>query len=119
MSQRQQRDGESFDAFFATLRKQFNGISDADDRLCAAIVHGCRDAATREQLQRMQRGNALSLANAVALCRMAEVLRAQSASTSADSQQRHQQQQQTNKTNGTMATASTEAIIEVSATVGL
>lgn len=111
---RHQGGDESFDHFYAALVQLLPEPHDA--RLMRdAIVRGVHDAQTREQLRRLAPD--VTLANAVALCRMADVLRgARSADADAATvmtvttvtKQQQEQQQSIAET-----TASTEAIIEV------
>lgn len=85
--ERRQAPSESFDAFYASLVELLDASGgDLQPRhrevlLRDAIVRGLDDPNTRDQLRKL--GPEQSLANAVALCRMAELLRARAAPVTA------------------------------------
>lgn len=110
---RHQGADESFDHFYAALVQLLPEPHDA--RLMRdAIVRGVHDAQTREQLRRLAPD--VTLANAVALCRMADVLRG---ARSADADATTATVTVTKQQSVAETTASTEAIIEVGVFVRL
>lgn len=104
---RHQGADESFDHFYAALAQLLPEPNPA--MLRDAIVRGVHDAQTRDQLRRLAPD--VTLANAVALCRMADVLRG---ARSADSAATMTPTTTTMTQHSAKATtASTEAFIEV------
>lgn len=99
---RHQDADETFDHFFAALKQLLPEPNEA--LLRDAILRGVHDAQTRDQLRRLAPD--VTLANAVALCRMADVLRgARSADAAATTTMTQHSAKAT--------TSSTEAFIEV------